>query len=921
MRPSAIALCTLALFAGTAGVSDAAAPGAYASLPPTATLLRIDANVQRDGRLRSHWARLDADALQTVAVPGGLLVLPNPDGGQLSYDYLSHSRHASGELTWIGRAEGAPLGQEAVLTVGPEAAFGRLPRPDGSVMQLETVGGRIRLMVDDGFAVGAPSDLQVDDALHPPLAELKAGQARVAAAAPVDILQANPTRVDVMLAYTPGLADYVGGDAAVRTLLQSRIDIGNQALANGSVNGSFRLVATPRVDFPDTGSNSDALNQITYWRRTTAPPIALQLATLRHRHGADIVGLVRRFLKEESVSCGNGWIGGFRGSNISGSVDFGYFTANHGSDGGSFCSERTIAHEIGHNLGQNHDIVTSENDRDGAHTYSHGYRVSPPGKTGFYTVMAYRDRDQTPAQTPALTFSNPTVTRADCANEACGLVDANVAGSLDLTIPGAAAWFKPADELQRDVAGTSGHLVLNLAGLPALTNARWRIEYAGTGGIHATGPTVAAAGAAIKAKVTWDALPGTPSTPLAVRLVIESSPGVIAGTRDLQLTRRDWLPAARVLADGVPRTVAVPAWSRVVEESRLYVPVPPHARNMRINVSSDVDVDVYAVVIPEGSVPYPLIGQGTARTSSAGVIFDTGPSLQKSINLALPAPGSTSRIMVTLTRINSTTLNYRTATVTASVTQHDPAPAFRSGQYFNPDRSGHGVFVDFAGAQWVAVWYTYLEDGTPTWYYSQAPAPAAGGPGIWRAPLFRVGWNGSATTSTEVGQMVVTPTDPTSMVFSYDLDGDSGSERLVRLGGGSGCPTSQGAPLDATGHWFSPSLSGFGYSAQYEPDQEIYTTYLYDAAGVARWLIGAKPWNEAVTQVNLEQIAGSCPTCGYAPTSSRATGQLTRTLGQNGDGRRGLTQVNVSAPLLAPLAGSWSQSRVTALLSARKGCP
>lgn len=921
MRPSPLALCTLVLFAGAAGPTSSAAPGPQAGAPPAATLLRLDADVQRDGRLRSQAARLDADAIELAALPGGLLVLPNPDGGQLSYDYVSHTRHASGDLTWVGRAEGAPLGQEAVVTVGPDAAFGRLPRPDGSVMQLETVGGQIRLMVDDGFAVGAPSDVQLDDARRPPLEEIKAAlaqaQAQAAAKPAGDRLQANPTQVDIMLAFTPGLATYVGGDAATRTLLQNRIDLANTALANGNVNGSFRLVATPKVDFPDTGSNSSALDQITYWKRDTAPPVAFQLATLRHRHGADIVGLVRRFLKEESVSCGNGWVGGYQGQPISGYFDFGYFTANHGSDGGSFCSDRTIGHEIGHNLGQNHDIVTAV-DRDGAHTYSHGYRVSPPGKTGFYTVMAYRDSSASPAQVPALTFSNPAVVRADCANEACGLADANAAGSLSLTIPGAAAWFKPADELPRDIASTSGHLVLDLAGLPALTNARWRAEFTGTGTIRVTGPTVAAAGAPVQAKLAWDALPGTPSAPLAVRLVVESSPGVFAAERNLTLTRREWVPAARVLADGVPTTVAVPNRSPSADESRIYVPLPPHARNLRINVSSAVDVDVYATFIPESSVTYPQIGAGIARTN--GIFFNTGGDLNKTLDVQLPANGGTRRVMITLARPNSGSLNYRDATITATVTQQDPAPAFQSGQYFNPDRSGHGVFVDSAGPQWVAVWYTYLEDGTPTWYYSEAAAPAPGGPGIWSAPLFRVGWNGSATTATEVGRMVVTPTDATSMVFSYNLDGDSGSERLVRLGG-AGCPTSQGAPLNATGHWFSPSLSGFGYSAQYEPDQEIYAAYLYDAAGVARWLIGAKPWNDAVNVVNLEQISGSCPTCGYTATSSQATGQLTRTLGQNGDGQRGLTQINTTATLLAPLSGSWSQSRATALLSARKGCP
>lgn len=898
-----------------AGLAPAIAATGAAKPSAPVTLLKLESNVQRDGRLRMHAANLQAPSLRAAAEPGGLLVLPDPDGGQLSYDYVAHSEHASGDLTWVGRAEGAALGQEAVVTMGPDAVFGRLPRPDGSVMLLETVGGRAVLMVDEGAALGEPSDVQVDDALAPPLDRLQAAAKSLTAASLAPATpQADPNQLDVMLAYNGELASFIGSDAGVRTLLQNRIDVGNTALANGGVVGRFRLVATPRVDFPNTGTNSDALSQITYWRRSTAPAVAFQLATLRHRHGADIVGLVRRFDKAESVSCGNGWVGGYNGSNIAGSFDFGYFTASHGTSGGSFCSERTIGHEIGHNLGQNHDITSNDNARDGAHTYSHGFRTTPPGGNGFYTVMAYRDG----SQAPALTFSNPNVTRADCSNQACGAADADVARSINLTLPGAAAWFRPADEAVRDIATTHGHFEVTLSGLPPLTDARWRVEYAGGGRIFATGPTTAAAGAAVTAKVGWSALPGLPTTPLAARLVVESSPGVVAATRDLQLLRRDWVPAALALADGVATTVAVPAWNRNVEESRLYFPVPPHARTVRIQMTAAVDVDLYATLITDDSAVYPQFGAGNARTAPSA--FDAGAALTKVVDIPTPTDGTPSRILVTLARPSAGSLNYQNATLTARVQTQVAAPDFRSGQYFNPERSGHGVFVDFAGDQWVAVWYTYLEDGTPTWYYSQAAAPAAGGSGSWSAPLFRIGWNGAATASTQVGQMMVTPTGAGSMVFSYNLDGDSGSEKMLRLGGGSGCPTLQGAPLDATGHWFSPSRSGFGYSAQFEPDQEIYSAYLYDASGVARWLIGAKPWNAAVSQVALEQLRGSCPTCGFASTSSTFTGTLTRTLGTNGDGKTGLTQISVNVPLLSPLAGTWIQSRATALLSARKDC-
>lgn len=906
-----------------AGMSVASVAGAAS---PAAHALKLGPGESRDGLLYFKPVAVDAAAVRAASRPGAELALADPDGGELRFRQIAYTEHGNGLATWVGRAVGAPVGQEAVLTVSASGAFGRVPRPDGSVLQLETVGGHTRLLEDQAPLIGGSSEPQVDDAMRPPMEERLASEKQrresvAAAAAAPDrstdpVIQADPGDIDVLLAYTGGLAAYIGSDDATVALLQNRIDVGNQALANAQLTARFRLVAVERVDFPDSGANSNTLSRITYWRRSDAAPLSLRLATLRHRHGADIVGLVRRFNKAESGSCGNGWIGGYNGSDIANSVDFGYFVASHGTDDGSFCSDRTIAHEIGHNLGQNHDIETSNNVRDGAHSYSHGYRFTPAGQNGFYTIMAYRDG----SQAQALTFSNPNVVRADCADQACGLPDADVARSLAQTMPAAAQWLRAADTGSRDIATTRGHLDLVLSGLPALTDARWRAEFSGGGSMAVTGPVTAPEGATLNARLIWDALPVPSGSSLPVRVVVESSPGVVAGSRDLTLRRRELIPEARALADNVPAQVSVPASNRSInddrfpDEGRLYFTVPPHATEFRIRVTSATDVDVFAAPAGLQDATSALIGPGSARR--AAQVSDTGPGLSKELVISNNERFAT-RWMIALARPGTTTPAYQAATITAWISANTAAPAFRSGQYFNPERSGHGVFVDFASDQWVAVWYTYLQDGTPTWYYSQAAAP---GPSRnWSAPLFRVGWNGSATTATVVGDMVVTPVNATTMVFSYNIDGESGSESMVRLGGG-GCPTSAGAPLDASGHWYSPSLSGFGYSAQYEPDQEIYIPYVYDGRGMPRWLIGAKSWNEAIATVPLEQLSGFCAVCGHRATISRLTGTLTRQIGVNPDGKRGLTEVGVNAPLLAPLAGSWVQSRATGLLSARKDC-
>lgn len=877
---------------------------------------RLADKVEHDGLLRFRSIELNAGAIEDATFPGGRVVVPDPDGGELVYEYVSHTRHDDGITTWVGRPRGGLPGFEAILTLGERAVFGQAPRPDGSMIYVETIGGETRLMEDLALDIGQRSDVQVDDMVFPEAESLVQAQKDHAAKPAAPGTQSSHSQVDIILAYTPGLAAYVGSDLDTRVLLQNRIDLGNQALVNGGIDGSFRLVATPRVDYPDTGSNSDTLSRMRNWTGPAAHPIGLQLAVLRHRYGADLVGLVRRYINGESGSCGVGYVGGSNGNDITFSINSGYFNANHGTDNGFFCRNTTIAHEIGHNLGQVHDIETAEGNRNGAHSYSHGYRITPEGQDGFYTVMAYG----TGSQRGATTFSTPLVTSTQCSNLPCGVADADAARSLNQTMPVVSQWFAPMEGNSRVIIGTRGHLEVAFSGLPALTDARYHVVYAGGGSFTVTGPTRAAPGANVRVRLGWSGLPAQSSTPTAVQIVVESSPGVVAATRDLQLTRRDFQPSPVVLGDNRPVTMAVPRFfvARDYNETRLQFVLPPHANSAVVRVESTQDVDIYAgPSAPRAVETSPLIGAGLDISTAPVSNVSTALTKEITINRSPGAVGA-ERWTIALGRPSSSTLSYVDATVTARISSQTAAPAFQSGQYYNPLRPGHGIFVDFAGDQWVSVWYTYREDGTPTWYYSQSAAPTASG--VWNAPLFQVGWNGSLTTSTIVGDLVVTPVSATEMEFSYNLHGEAGSEPMFRLGGGA-CPTSNGQPLNATGHWYSPSLAGFGYSAQYEADQEIYLSYLYDAEGVARWLIGAKPWNEGVTNVPMEQLTGFCPTCGHMPTLSRLTGELTRSFGTTGDGQRGLTHVSLSAPLLTPLAGSWTEARPTDLLSARKSCP
>src|SRR3546814_14789314 len=62
---------------------------------------------------------------------------------------------------------------------------------------------------------------------------------------------------------------------------------------------------------------------------------------------------------------------------------------DEGDDNTYFCREETLAHDLGHNMGQAHN--DEDSDTTGVHAYSYGYRET--SSIGFYTVLAYPQAD------------------------------------------------------------------------------------------------------------------------------------------------------------------------------------------------------------------------------------------------------------------------------------------------------------------------------------------------------------------------------------------------------------------------------------------------------------------------------------------------------------------------------------------------
>ncbi|MBD7988520.1 FG-GAP repeat protein [Luteimonas sp. Sa2BVA3] len=443
--------------------SPAAVRGAdaIAAFPDRGDLVSYDSvrTPRRNGAHTFYPTRVsEAHALDAIA--SGTLYLTAPDGGRVALQYERHVEHGSGDWSWIGRDAN---GVEAILTFGEHAVFGVVPDGQGGSLRLTTNAGQTWVATTDrgmasslqqrirAGAVGpdflvAP-ELDVDDGVAAAsLVSAALDSAPQVGTGDLPVQVAADTTVDVLLGYTPGFVSMLGGTSQALTRLNHIVTVGNQTFANSNVAVTLRLAGTLQVNYPETGSNRTALEQLTGSNGQTEVTIPASLRPLRNAretHGADLVSLVRSLRDPEHNGCGIAWLIGGNQTQITQSQErFGYSVISDSNgmqapSNGHFCVDETLVHELGHNMGSQHDRE-SATDTDGVdygrYPYSFGYKTTPT--TGnFHTVMAYGDDGQTAYRI----FSNPQSTY--CGGRPCGVANqADNARSLRETAPLIAAF-------------------------------------------------------------------------------------------------------------------------------------------------------------------------------------------------------------------------------------------------------------------------------------------------------------------------------------------------------------------------------------------------------------------------------------------------------------------------------------------------
>ena len=115
---------------------------------------------------------------------------------------------------------------------------------------------------------------------------------------------------------------------------------------------------------------------------------------------------------------------------------------------------------------------------------------------------------------------------------------------------------------------------------------------------------------------------------------------------------------------------------------------------------------------------------------------------------------------------------------------------------------------------------------------------------------------------------------------------------------------SGGQPVDASSHWFNPATAGSGHSVQFWDDYEFYAAFIYDEAGVPRFLTAESgSFLGADATLPIDQLQGFCPLCERAGMPTRqAVGTLRRTISGGT-----LTHLGVTAAFTGWQSGAWSR--------------
>lgn len=313
-----------------------------------------------------------------------------PDGRVLIPEMRVFEDRGDGNAMWAG---GYPeLGYDSiVLTLQDGQLLGRLGLPEGGAYWLRPGSGGNGLLTEgretSARACGGGVVPEIDPVVPAVAAQRSDPPESVASAS-------NHDRLDILMLYTPDAATRLGqaGWGEPGAAMQLAMDYLNMVFRNNQIQVTAHMAHHQEAP--------TALHQLVH----PLSPLSgsQEVLDLRSEHEADLVHL---FFAETPSYCGlawlmvnghtpqNFWSRGYAVTTVGGGcIDI----ENQVRDGEYASQFETFAHEIGHNLGANHDPDNTDLDpADAVYPYAfghHNFELQPNVKS----VMSYNEGRQEP---------------------------------------------------------------------------------------------------------------------------------------------------------------------------------------------------------------------------------------------------------------------------------------------------------------------------------------------------------------------------------------------------------------------------------------------------------------------------------------------------------------------------------------------
>ncbi|MCF6261969.1 MAG: hypothetical protein L3J24_00025 [Xanthomonadales bacterium] len=402
--------------------------------------------------------------------------------------------------------------------------------------------------------------------------------------------------------------------------------------------------------------------------------------------------------------------------------------------------------------------------------------------------------------------------------------------------------------------------------------------------LTATGPAILAENSEGQLRVSWRdvqvaqdeqlwgaiAVGTTPSSPQD--LVVVPVTYTRTGEEDIQ--------KSIILGNDSPASFALPAGAT---HKRLVFDVPPGGGVVDFSLTADNRADnrdikfrVHRMAFRNAFNDAPFVTEMPANLQGKGRDRGGPQAARVSVSDAALTPG---RYYIAVENIGDETIGVTARAVYQGGSERIKPRTGVWGDGSYGAGGAQGFEYGEVNGVWFGIWYTYNEDGTPTWYSMDVGVldPMNNSHTV---DILEFTNNPKVNPPTQkftvVGKATFTAISETDMKISYTLNGEYGGSSAAPLSTNT-CILQGGNPAPITGTW-APDINiagGIGGSSVEYGVTEALIHYIYDDTGEPVWVISGNQL--AVPAYEAWEFRGFCPTCTFVPPTYSVIGTVSQT--------------------------------------------